>query len=123
MFGYSFEAEKLVPALQSDAVISSWDCGARGRWVKMNAGPLISFCAKGSTSLTELAQAALENCDWTTSIDIGGSHPDTSLGDGFLVRRGEIVVGRFIVANRTPTPFEWYQLSDLSYDVGLDIAP
>lgn len=102
----------IVEQASAAILVSSFDCGARGRWVDLQAGQGYSFCARSGAYPEEA------DCSWTTTIPIGGSDADGA-GLAFLVRRGEEIVGRFQVVEVTPTPFEWYE-TEAPFDVIVD---
>lgn len=101
-----------VDASEAAILISSSDCGARGRWVDLVAGAGFSFCARNG------AYPDAADCTWSTTIPIGGSDANGT-GLAFLVRQAERVVGRFQVVDVTPTPFEWYE-TEAPFDVTVD---
>ncbi|MBL8912362.1 MAG: hypothetical protein JNM17_16845 [Archangium sp.] len=102
----------IVEQASAAILVSSFDCGARGRWVDLYAGEGFSFCARSGAYPEEAS------CDWANTIPIGGSDADGT-GLAFLVRRGEQIVGRFQVVEVTPTPFEWYE-TEAPFDVVVD---
>jgi hypothetical protein len=112
--GWSFSANDVVDAANAHLVLSSWDCGARGRWVRLE-GQGIEFC-----HATEDGALDPDTCGRTT-LEVGGSQPELALGERFYVRtdRQELLLE---LVDRTETPFEWYEAEDLSFFVDLDVV-
>lgn len=103
-----------VPQLDAQVLVSSFDCGARGRWVDLVGGSDVTFCAKSTGDFP----AENECSTWASQLPIGGSDADGT-GLRILVRRGSTVVGRLQVVSVTPTPFTWYE-TDAPFDVTVD---
>ncbi len=105
--GYSFASGQLVPASEADLRISSSDCGARGRWVTLNAGEGLLLCHAQVCSPTLAA---------------GGT--DEAFHEPFEVRRGDSVLGTARITRETPTPGDWYVPSPTPpFEVLLALTP
>ncbi|MFT3710342.1 MAG: hypothetical protein QM817_22190 [Archangium sp.] len=107
---------KIATVQQSDAqvLVSSFDCGARGRWVDLVGGTDVTFCGVRTGAFPTESECST----WASQLPIGGSDADGA-GLRILVRRGETVVGRLHVLSVTPTPFTWYE-TDAPFDVTVD---
>jgi len=109
--GWSFGENGLVDADEAHLVLSSWDCGARGRWVTMEARG-VELCLATADGALDAETCAHEG------LEIGGSQPEVALGDRVFVRvDGEVVP--LVLVDRTDTPFEWYEAEDLGFEVVL----
>jgi len=110
--GWSFSEGDLVDAEDADLLLSSWDCGARGRWV--------SLVVQGH----ELCHADLDGgldpgrCGHM-SVEVGGSDPELPLGGRLFLQGGDRLVS-LVLVDRTETPFDWYEADDLSFEVVLE---
>ncbi len=89
--GWSFAMHRLVAGEQADVRVASSDCGARGRWVTLNAGEGVELCTASGCQ---------------RSLPAGGS--DGAFAGEFEVRRGEAVLGTARIARHSPTPQDWY---------------
>jgi hypothetical protein len=103
-----------VPAPEAQVLLSSFDCGARGRWVFLESVRATRLCA---SSAGEPDPAA---CTWVTSLEVGGSSVDGT-GWTLLVRESEAVVARLRIVSVTPTPTDWY-LTDAPFEVAVEVA-
>lgn len=112
--GWSFSEDALVEADHAHIVLSSFDCGARGRWVTLEAQDA-DICP--ATPEGDLDPGSCSD----HGFDIGGSDPEVELGDRFFVRTEGGVVP-LVLVDRTETPFDWYEAEDLSFDVVLAVA-
>lgn len=115
-YGWSFAAEALVPARHADLVLSSFDCGARGRWVSLVG--LAQVCAPDEDGGVPDA----ESCG-AFGVEVGGSDPEVALDEVFYVwpQDSDVPVPLVVLA-RTDTPFDWYEQEDLSFEVVLGVA-
>ena len=112
--GWSLTEGAVVDAEEADLLLSSWDCGARGRWVQLEAQG-VDLC-----DATVDGEVDLERC--ASRLEVGGSDPEVPLGGAFFVVTPAEVV-RVVLVDRTETPFEWYLEDDLSFEVLLAIEP
>jgi hypothetical protein len=110
--GWSFAADGLVPAEEADLTLSSADCGARGRWVFLDANGL-RLCPLEETVRCQ----DLSSCP--SSLEIGGSSPAIDIGSSFLVTDDHGAVRRLQLIARTDTPFDWFESADAPFEVVL----
>jgi len=89
--GWSFAAGGLVPTAEADLHVSSFDCGARGRWVTLDGADGVELCTASGCS---------------RSLPAGGS--DGAFHEDFEIRRGDTVLARACIVRETPTPRDWY---------------
>lgn len=110
--GWSFAAGGLVPAEQADLLLSSFDCGARGRWVQLVA-------ADGELCTSESEWDWANGC--ADELEVGGSDPVVELDAllTFVDPGGQAI--DLLLQDRTATPFEWYEADDLSFEVALEV--
>lgn len=110
--GWSLSEGSLVEAEDADLLLSSWDCGARGRWVQLEAQG-VDLCHAAPDGGVDV-----DHC--RSSLQVGGSDPEVPLdGEFFVVTPTE--VARVVLVDRTDTPFEWYLEEDLSFEVLLHV--
>ena len=115
--GFSF-SQGMVPAAEADLVLSSWDCGARGRWVTVDTqGPALCQAEEGE------AAPDFDTCSslFTPSVQVGGSHPSVEIDGAFYARAADGSIYKLIFRDRTETPFEWFEAEDLSFEVVLEV--
>lgn len=93
--GWSIATGTLVPASDADLTISSFDCGARGRWVSLNTRGGLALCVDTPCN--------------GTSLGVGGSDADLAIGDTIILEDNEVPLARLTLRGRTDTPFEWYE--------------
>jgi len=114
--GWSFAAGTLVPAEAADLLLSSSDCGARGRWVYLT-GAASSCRAEEDGGVPDVESCA------PFGLEIGGSAPDVALGEVFYVwHAGRDEPVALALVDRTDTPFDWYEAEDLSFEVVLAVV-
>jgi len=97
--------------------LTSWDCGARGRWIQLEAGNRHLCPVSGDHAQTDLA-----DCSWSREVEIGGSDSPYVLGATFLVREGDMVVGVATLVDRTELASDWYDQDPIQpYQVQLSV--
>lgn len=108
--GWSFAQQGLVPAKDADLVLTSSDCGARGRWVMLEGTGTVELCT------FEEQDTIVGIC--APDLEIGGSDVWMEPGDRLVVRIGDRD-HTLALLDRTETPFDWYEADDLSFFVDL----
>lgn len=109
--GWSLERDQTVDADQADLVLSSWDCGARGRWVMLE-GRGVDLCLGN-----DAGEPDLDGCG--PDVQIGGSSPEVELGEVFFVLDADGDARPLQLISRTQTNDDWYLEEDLSFNVQL----
>lgn len=112
--GWSFDTESTTDSAQADLLLSSTDCGARGRWVTLQSDT-VEFCIASDPTTPTPDQCGLNY------IDVGGTEPELALGDVFFIRTAKADHTVELI-DRTETPMDWYQADDLSFDVVLELV-
>jgi hypothetical protein len=91
--GYSLAERRLVETGLADLVISSSDCGARGRWVVLVARGGAQLCTADGLCSSELSA--------------GGS--DGAFEGEAQLKKGEQTLGTVKLVQYSPTPRDWYE--------------
>ena len=107
----------MTDSAQADLLLSSTDCGARGRWVTLESNT-VEFCLAADPTTPTADRCGL------THLQVGGSEPELALGDVFFIRAANTANSDQAVelVDRTDTPMDWFEADDLSFEVVLELV-
>ncbi len=104
--GWRLDPVERVPVAQAELHLSSWDCGARGRWVEIRSASGLEFCVRPNAAVND-PNPSTDSCFWSSSFEAGGSRGEF-VGVSALVRRGDRQLGRLRVSRTTTLAQNWY---------------
>ena len=118
--GWRFSPLERIAEAKAELTLSSWDCGARGRWVDLRGSAGLEFCVQPKAATLQDIDTNDANCVWTSSFEAGGSRVDVT-GRGVLVRRGSERLGVLRIARHSILAERWYEEDPIApFDVELE---